>query len=190
MLGTSLSVSAAELITNGTFDTGLASWTASGVVGRSSTSTLPVQAAAISGDSAIFNYGDLGGDATLLQTITTVVGHSYKLQFRHAYNAADHGQKLRVQIAGSSIIRDETVLNDAPYDAPKTVVFIFVATSTLTTITFRDDLDFTPGPCCGSGSDILLDDVSVTDSSTATSAPIDFNFSKQPDTFAIEIEMK
>jgi len=184
VLGTSLSVSAAELITNGTFDTDLTGWTAVGVVGQSSTYSAQI----ISGDSAIFNYGDIGGNATLSQTITTVVGHSYKLQFRHAYNAADHSQKLRVQIAGSSIIRDEIVLNDAPYNAPETVVFIFVATSTSTTITFRDDLDFIPG--AGSGSDILLDDVSVTDNSTATSAPIDFNFSKQPDTFAIEIEMK
>ncbi len=133
------------------------------------------------------NSGVLGGstnltDNVLSQTIATVNGGSYQLQFKYGY-AGTSGQKLNVTMTNVSPALN-TNLSLPAVGSASTYTGTFQATSSSVTLTFTDNV---AGNSSFSDADIAIDDVSLTGPSPAISAPI-FNFNKPAEIFASEVE--
>ncbi len=67
---------AAQIVTNGSFESGLDDWMATGAVGASGSEGVTDGALA-----ALFNAADQSPDGVLSQTIPTVPGESYTLEY-------------------------------------------------------------------------------------------------------------
>ena len=176
----------AELILNSGFETGTgsvpSSWTSTG---DSAPNHRYNFAPSITGTYS----GALGGSTNstnnvLSQTIPTVNGGSYQLQFKYGY-VGTSGQKLNVSLSNATSI--SPVLGDLvlpAYASPATYTGTFQATSSSVTLTFTDNV---AGNSSIADADIAIDDVSLTGPSPAISAPI-FNFNKPAEIFASEVE--
>ena len=128
---------------------------------------------------AFFNPGGNDYSGTISQSFTTVVGQDYLLEFDAGIvGTAGKQQRLGVVFTGSGSLRADVVEN-LTMQSPASVAqwtsrsgaqgYVFTANSTSTTITFNDDSDLLGGSLA-TGADLLLDNVSVTET-TVTGVP-------------------
>lgn len=150
----------ANLITNGSFESGLAGWTAidfaGGSVGFGGT-----EGATDGALAAIFNGGNLLG-GTLSQSFGTTIGGAYQLDFDYGVFGAANFHDFQIEILGNSIF-SQSIGKTGPnsFDPNQTNFsnfgFDFVADSSSTTIRFTDFTTLANS----SSSDSLVDNVSV-----------------------------
>jgi len=137
LIAASSQLAHANIIQNGSFESGLTDWTATGSV-----------RAAVQGNStdgthvAVFSYGDNPNDGVLSQTVTTTVADGYTLSFDFgAYSIQYPGQlqRMRVQVIGGSTLLDMTVsaIGSSPTIFPS-FSSTFVADATNITVKFSD----------------------------------------------------
>jgi hypothetical protein len=148
----------AYLVTNGSFESGLADWTTGGGVPADTTGaegmtdgTLALILGAASGGAA--------GDTTVEQILTTVIGAQYVLDFDYGAFGASATQSMQVEAIGSSSVLDETVSDTgAGFGAAgfEHYQYNFTADSTTTTLRFSD-----VSPAGGASIDGVLDLVTV-----------------------------
>jgi hypothetical protein len=129
-------------IVNGSFETGdFSAWTNTGNV-------LVLLSPFLASDgtySAHFNRSDAPPNGTLTQNFSTLVGVEYEVRFDHAVlSAGFHNQNLHIEVLGNSVLLAQSVSDSSvtsAIDPPTfdTSAFQFVADSTLTTLSFRDD---------------------------------------------------
>jgi hypothetical protein len=150
----------AELLTNGSFETGdFAGWTVSGNVFVVNTSTQSSDGS----HSAHFNRFNLAPNAILSQSLQTVIGQEYLLQFDHAVISTFlTNQTLFVEVIGDTALVSQTISDPSPSGAAgapasfESFSFSFVADSDTTIVRFTDD------PSNDTGSkDTIIDNVSV-----------------------------
>lgn len=144
------------VISNGGFEDGAQDWTSSGNLAYESGSD-----DAFAGDSfVIFNNGQTTPDGLLFQSVPTVSGQSYRLEFALGTRGSNsQPQRLGVAVAGTQTLLSEVLeiygQSGGAYGWA-TVGFTFIADSDETTITFSD---LSP---TGLNIDLLLDAVVVT----------------------------
>ncbi|MEO5712506.1 MAG: Ig-like domain-containing protein [Luteolibacter sp.] len=157
-----------QLLVNGSFESGFSGWTATGNQFVESSSPY---AATDGSQLAAFNGGNLTANAVLSQTFTTVAGQTYTLAFDAgvlAYNT--NSQQLQATVDGSAnlltlVINPIGAGNGTNVWSPKT--YTFVADSTVTTLTFRDQSVAT------NGIDLTLDNVRINGSpAVSNTAPV------------------
>jgi|GEM_PF-1483323 len=146
-----------QVLANGSFENGFTSWTNTGNQEIKNASPY----LATDGSKLVaFNGGNLTPNGVLSQTFTTVSGVSYTLAFDAgilSFNTST--QSLQVTATGSGSVLSQVVnlsanTNGASRWFPQT--FTFIANSSSTTLTFRDQSATT------AGLDLLLDNVRVT----------------------------
>ena len=147
-------VRAAELVSNGSFETGtFLGWNQSGSI------TLVGAPPATNGSlSAALSFGNQPNNGVLSQSLDTEIGQSYELSFDFGTNGLPNiEQLLQVEVTGSNgaLIR-ETLSAQGPPIEFNPFIFNFVADSTTTELLFADRSTAT------AGIDIQLDNVSVT----------------------------
>jgi lysophospholipase L1-like esterase len=128
---------AVDLHANGSFELDLASWTSSGNVEIRNASPY----VATSGNKLVaFNTGQAPANGVLSQTFPTVIGTSYALAIDVGAFGGASEQRLRVQVAGSGSLVNQTVSVTGPGNNTRWLpqVFGFVANSASTTMTFTD----------------------------------------------------
>ncbi|MCA9062796.1 MAG: DUF4347 domain-containing protein, partial [Planctomycetaceae bacterium] len=125
----------ANLVTNGSFESDLTGWTATGSVGAG-TSQSPTDGT----KQVLFNSGGQPNDGVLSQDITTVIGQTYTVLFDYAAYGAATAQTLRFEVEGASSLINQTLVSvgASPTDH-RTYAFTFVADSTTTTLRFSDE---------------------------------------------------
>jgi hypothetical protein len=143
----SVSVSQAQIITNGSFEFGFDGWSASGAV-----EVIPFHSSHGT-HSACFNSGDRQPSAVLTQTFLTVPGERYRLEFDFGGGYAD-SQRLAVLVTGGGVLLSNLVFGGGLSQmSPQR--FNFFADATNTTLTIRDICLYTIS------NDGYLDNVSV-----------------------------
>ena len=142
-----------ELLVNGSFESSYNGWTMSG--------NQSIQNDATHGSSGVkFNGSNTSPNGVLSQTFATTVGASHKLTFDvgvHSYN--QNPQSLLVTVNGSTSLLSQVVSVTGLGNGTVqwfSRSFTFVANSTTTTLTFRDQSATTQSL------DLLLDHVRVT----------------------------
>ena len=145
-----------EILLNGSFEAGFTDWTNNGHLSVSFSSrytkTDGIRVAA-------FNGGDLAPNATLSQTIDTVPGQVYKLEFDlgvYSYNR--NSQVMQVTATGMDRLLSQSITLTGRGQGENLWVpqsFSFVADSAATTLSFRDLSSAT------NSIDLLLDRVRV-----------------------------
>ncbi|MES2660549.1 MAG: Ig-like domain-containing protein [Verrucomicrobiota bacterium] len=150
----------AQILVNGSFETDYAGWTATGNQQiRAGAPYVPTNGSKLAG----FNGGNLTPNGLLTQTFNTVVGQTYTLAFdagAMGYNS--NPQKMQVSVTGSSstgpLLTQTITVNAVGGGTCRWLAqsFTFVANSTSTTLSFRDQSATTEGI------DLLLDNVRVT----------------------------
>ena len=145
----------ANLVQNGSFESGLSNWTASGAV-EARTDEQPTDGVAM----AVFNWGDVAPSGVLSQTVATAAGTRYLVSFDYWGWAAPHTQRLNVSVTGGG----SAVLFAAALSAvganpanPTTYTFEFTAVDTTSTLRFDDVTAFADGI----SSDLALDRVAL-----------------------------
>ncbi|AYD00637.1 hypothetical protein [Neorhizobium sp. NCHU2750] len=159
-----------ERVINGTFSSGLSSWSTSGTgVTVENDAAYKAPAVGGSGSSGIDNYVAFGAGqitgGSLFQTFATVAGEAYTLTYNFAGFGSTSTQSLLVTASNASSDAEisstkstvkasklSTSLNDIFEDG----YLYFVATSSLTTLTFKDI------STSSINADMLLANVSVT----------------------------
>ena len=139
---------------NGSFESGLTGWTATGNLRITSTT-------ATDGIKAVQkNFAQLPPNGVLTQSFATTAGQTYGLSFdlgTSAYQSTAE-QRLQVTVQGNNVLRSETVSifaqGTGTWYAPQS--FTFVADSATTILTFEDVSPTT------ANIDLLLDYVRVT----------------------------
>jgi hypothetical protein len=154
----SVNRSHAMLITNGSFETGdFSGWTKTGNV-------FVVPSLASDGTySAHFNRFDFSPNGTIAQEFSTSIGVEYEVRFDHAVISAGFlNQRLFVDVLGNNVLLNQSVTDSSitsatdPNPSFEAFAFRFVADSTLTNVSFRDD----NGNQTGS-TDTILDNIRV-----------------------------
>ena len=157
---------AVELLTNGSFESDYAGWTATGSQGV----RVSAPYSAANGARLIaFNGGNLPNDGVLTQSFATTPGRTYTLSFAAAVLAYNFdSQMLSVSVVGIGNLLSQTITtvgNGTGKIQWTTHTRTFVADSGLTTLRFKDDSRST-------GSiDLLLDNVSVTSTTILRQIP-------------------
>ncbi len=164
MIGYSPVASANELL-NGSFESGLTGWVATGNVLQLSDTSVPVSFPATDGHNmANFNAGNTTPNGTLSQSFVTLTGQKYTIAFDFGNwgNFLPVTQGLRVTLQGTGVL-DQRDVTDSTIDGTQNAATVynpfsynFTADSVLTTLTFADIANGT------SGSDGLLDNVRIT----------------------------
>lgn len=155
------SSSAAELVTNGTFSSGLSGWSYSGSGVNVLTDSNYKTNAGGSGSSGIAQYAAFGAGnnpgGSIWQNLNTVVGAVYTLTFDYAGFGSTNTQSLQWTVAGTSGIVEVPAKwltsNLTGIFNPGTVTF--TATSGNTLLQFKDV------STKSAGADMLLANVSV-----------------------------
>ena len=170
-------VSYANIITNGSFETGLDSWIAtpfSGgeiVVSGTEGATDGIQA-------VVFNGGNLLG-GTLSQSFVTTPGAEYQLTFDYGVHGVN-AQSIQVEVLGSGSLLNETVADSASFPTSfNSLSFNFIADSSLTTLKFSNFSILNESV----STDSVLDNISVTISTIFTTGSATFD----PSTYIIHI---
>ncbi|MFK8068765.1 MAG: beta strand repeat-containing protein [Gammaproteobacteria bacterium] len=113
-----------SIVTNGTFDTNLSGWTATGNVDHDGTQA---------------RFGQIGGmNGTLSQTLTTEIGKTYVVRFDYGDFSTTASQSLDVELIGNSTLVDTSLTTGVVDNSFQTYQYTFIADSTSTTITFAD----------------------------------------------------
>ncbi len=164
----SVNAQGSQLLVNGSFESDFSGWTTTG--NQNIQSSAPYSAT--NGTKLVgFNGGQLAPNAVLSQSFATVPGQNYSLNFdvgTLSYVSAQ--QKLQVTVAGSSNLLTQVITLNATSGgnnvwSPRN--FNFVANSSTTTLTFRDQ-----SPTSNS-IDLTLDNVRVTETGAApNTAPV------------------
>lgn len=146
-----------QLLVNGSFESDYTGWINTGNQSVQPTST---GYGATNGTKvATFNGGNASPNAVLSQSFATVAGATYTLEFdAGVYSFNTNPQRMKVDVDGTSNVFTQLLTlngfnNGTSRYFPQS--FTFVANSTLTTLTFRDQSATT------SGLDMLLDNVRV-----------------------------
>ena len=119
-----------ELITNGNFDNGnLVGWATDGRVTNVA-------------ESLNFGSANVEGPHTASQTITTVAGETYTLEFDYRDVSNTGNQQLQVTVDGiGNLLTTEQIVSDIAGVSFVTYRYEFTADSTMSTITFTDTSD-------------------------------------------------
>jgi VCBS repeat-containing protein len=143
--------------TNGSFESDLTGWSATGnVVIKSSSPYLPTNGTKL----VAFNTGQSTPNGTLSQSFSTTPGQNYQLQFDtgvFGYNTNE--QRLQVSVAGSGNLLSQTVSTFGIGGGSTkwtSQSFAFVANSATTTLTFADL------STSSTNLDLVLDNVQLT----------------------------
>jgi len=145
-LGTIAPAQAANIVTNGSFETGsFSGWTPTG---DQTFNGVQCPGGQPDGNCSAF-FGPVGTTGGITQTLTTVVGAAYDIEFSFASDGGTPNSFLAT-FGGVTLINQTNIPNSGGFD---TFSFEVVATGTSTALTFlfRDDPGF-----------LLLDAVSVT----------------------------
>jgi len=139
-----------ELVTNGDFTTDLSGWT-------------PTNSAVYSASTARFGIGNAPGPHTLSQTINTVAGETYVLEFDHMDDSVVWNQQVQVTVDGSSnLLTSEQIVSDTEDASFVRYRYLFTADSSTATLTFTDTSDDVGSYSAESGGvDGYLDNISV-----------------------------
>jgi hypothetical protein len=147
----------AELLVNGSFESGLSGWSPAGnVAAQSATPYIPTDGTTLAG----FNGGNTTPNGTIYQTFPTTVGTTYALEFDAgvlSYNTDE--QKVRVNVGGTDNLVSDTISIRGIGGGGINWIskgYTFTATKSSTTLTFTDVSAST------NGLDHLLDRISVT----------------------------
>jgi lysophospholipase L1-like esterase len=158
-LTVSSSGAATQLVTNGSFESNLTSWTTTGNMQIQSASPY----AASNGTKLLaFNSGNTTPNGVVSQSFATVSGQTYQLTFDLgilAFNS--NSQRAQVAVTGSGSLLSQTITltgNGSGTTRWFPQTFSFVANSATTTLSFTDTSTTT------SNADLLLDNVKVTGS--------------------------
>ncbi|HBJ36030.1 MAG TPA: hypothetical protein DDZ51_15035, partial [Planctomycetaceae bacterium] len=126
--------SGANLVTNGSFESGTTDWTVTGNVS--------IGGAASPSDGtgqAIFSGGNTENTGSIQQTISTVVGETYTVLFDYGAFGSGQAQTLRLEAFGSATLLNQTIVsNSAMPTDHRLYSYTFVADSTSTTLRFSD----------------------------------------------------
>ena len=141
--------SATNLISNGTFTTDAAGWT------RTGTGTVTTYATAPLGVLA-FNAGDTAPGGTASQSISTVSGQTYALSLVAYVNGAAYTHTILVEALDASNNVIGTMTRVISGGTPIPITLDFVAADTATTIRITNTATSNTG-----GSDLFVDNVSV-----------------------------
>ena len=116
-----------------------------------------------SGTEARFGGGNAPGPHSLAQTISTIAGETYVLEFDYRDDNGTTNQQLQVTVDGSSnLLTTEQILTDINDTTWVRYRFEFTADSTSATLTFTDTSDDVGSQSAESGGvDGRLDNVSV-----------------------------
>lgn len=159
MLGAVAPAGAAELISNGDFDSGLTGWSSTGTVGVG-TAEGYVACCGVTGSPAelansmvFFGSGNVGQTNTLSQTFATVVGGAYTLTFHAgALGAPAASNSLLASVGG---ISDSFLLGTSvSANLPGGFGFAFIGTG-------LDTLTFTVTSFSFDNADAVVDKISV-----------------------------
>ncbi len=158
-LGAASLASAAELVTNGDFGSGLSGWTVGdNVLALTGNDYVPCcgtsgTATQMANPFASFGAGNTTGTNTLSQSIATVSGHKYVLSFDAG--ALGGGSQAISELAGATPLGSETLnANDALGSTFTHYSFTFTATGATTLLTFSNT-------SFADGIDPIVDNVSV-----------------------------
>ncbi len=155
--GSTVSCSAFSLV-NGSFENGATGWTLTG--NGSILPGTPPYAASAGANLVVMNSGQSLPNATVTQSFPTIPGQSYALDFDLgvvAFNFTE--QKISVEITGANPLLSQIGSefgNGSGTSVWAQKTYIFIANSTTTTLTFRDQSILTDSI------DLLLDNVRVT----------------------------
>ena len=149
--------------TNGSFESGITGWVASGNYGIAGS----IYKASDGAQVAVFNWGQSTPNGSLSQTFGTVAGQTYGLSFDAGVLAFNYSeQRMQVTARGANEVLSKTVsvLGNASgaskWGARQS--FTFVADGSATTVSFKDVSTTTLNV------DLLLDNVQVTASAPTT----------------------
>jgi hypothetical protein len=149
-------------IFNGSFESGYAGWTATG---NQAIQNAPIYAPTNGSNVVGFNAANLAPNGVLYQSFGTAPGQTCTLTFDagvFAYNT--NSQTLRVTVTGANPLLERTIILFGPANGTsiwQSQTYTFVADSTTTTLTFRDQSASTQAI------DLLLDNVKVISSSSS-----------------------
>ena len=151
--------STAQLLTNGSFESGMLGWAATGSADYTSNSIYSPP----DGVNVLhFNYGQLPPGGTAAQTFATTAGQVYSLTFQlGAFSFLNHDeQRLELTVQGSATLLSRAFVVFAPGNGAQYTLqsFTFVADSSSATLTFRDTSLVTKDV------DVMVDDVRVSPS--------------------------
>ena len=148
-----------QVLVNGSFESGLSGWTASGNQSIESVSPYPPTDGA---KLLAFNGRNQAPNGVLTQSFSTVSGKTYTLSFDvGVLGYVKKQQKLNVTVKGSgtgNLLSQSVTLNGTSTTGGtqwSSKTYTFVANSATTVLTFQDTSSFTEGI------DLLLDKVSV-----------------------------
>ena len=125
----------ANLITNGSFESGTTGWTTSGTVAATSG-----QGSVLGTNSAAFGSGQGANDGVISQAVTTVAGGTYSLGFNYGAFGAATNQSIRVLVvSGGFTVLDQTFtdLGSNP-NILDDYELSFTALGAFTTVSFND----------------------------------------------------
>jgi VCBS repeat-containing protein len=141
--------SGANLVTNGSFESGTTGWTLTGNVSAASTMSPSDGVSQLA-----FSSGNSPNTGVVSQSIATVAGQTYTILFDYGAGDGLGTQTMRFEaIGGSQLISQTLVTNSSNPVDHRTYAFTFVADSTSTLIRFSDISTQT------NSIDILLDNV-------------------------------
>ena len=152
-----VSAPTSQLLVNGSFELDYSGWTNTGNQNiQSSSPYVPTQGSKL----ASFNGGNLTPNGVLSQAFATVVGQTYTLTFDvGVLSFASAQQRLQATVNGTANVLTQLITINASNTGSNTWTprsFTFVADSSISTLTFRDQSP------TSIGLDLTLDNVSVT----------------------------
>ncbi len=153
-----------NLLSNGSFESGSSSWTFTGAA-----TTTTSQGVTEGTTSLVFSTANTANNGVASQSIATVIGNTYTVQFDMGAFANSSGidlpQMLNFKVQGATVLVNETMADSGT--TPNTFGsyrYTFVADSTTTTLTFADASNITTNV------NVVVDNVRMFDVATSTPA--------------------
>ena len=122
------------LLQNGSFESGLTSWTATGHLTLAQGD--PSHPASEGANAVVFNAGNSTPTGIVAQTFATSPGQRYGLTFDLGTVGAVSDQRMRVTVEGTGFLVDQTIvfagIDSGPFYIPQHISFVANSTSTKT----------------------------------------------------------